>query len=267
MRNSTINQDFGKVDSKRYDLVNLVIGAYRSIRMPIAYVSMPISSGKLMYDVLEKKGMKTLEELAKIDPDSVYNEIILPNVLMGVEAADKVRSNLPKIAPSVFEGKKFRWSQEEYMALWFRVIEERAREMYMTNGWQYSNGGVKEFTRAIEMQFGFINPIYNNLCLEKNQEKAYENMRKIKIYNLVNKELRINDGINMVGNAIIDLEKRGFACDVLKESFDILFNMTARFWIPKENLKEDKEELKKHLPYDFSPLKAYKVWEKVNSLK
>jgi len=69
---------------------------------------MPITSGKLLYDVLESKGCRTLDELAEVDRGAIYEEVIVPNIAMGIEAADNIRTPLPPLAPSVFEGKDFR---------------------------------------------------------------------------------------------------------------------------------------------------------------
>ena len=203
----------------RKDLVDLVLGAFRSIRGPVAYVSMPITSGKLLYDVLEKKGVTSLAELAQVDKPAIYDDIIKPNVDMGIAAADKITTTLPPLAPSVFEGKKFRWSQEEYMALWLKVIEERAREMHMTEGWEYSNGGVQEFTRAMQM-YHFINysPERYLELSEWNRTRLTRDMATIKVFDMDGERLRLVEGRELVQNAIADLHKRGFDASSLEQS-------------------------------------------------
>lgn len=212
---------------ERKNLIDLALGAFRSIRFPVAYVSMPISSGKLLYDVLEKKGCRTLDELASVDKDAIYNEIIAPNIEMGICAADKIRTSLPPLAPSVFEGKKFRWSQQEYMALWYKVIEERAREMHMTDGWEYSNGGVQEFTRAMMMHHK--TPWWDGERFQalpgEDYAKVIEDMSKIKIYDINGKPLFLEKGYGMIENAVSDLGKRGFDASSLKESKKSLQNV------------------------------------------
>src|SRR3989339_875933 len=80
--------DNKNIKEERKNLIDLVLGAYLSIRHPIAYVSMPITSGKILYDVLEKKGVRNIEELIKQDPNSLYNDIIKPNVEMGMMAGN-----------------------------------------------------------------------------------------------------------------------------------------------------------------------------------
>ena len=142
-----------ELEQDRQNLVNLVMGTYRSLRNDIAYVSMPITSGKNMYEVLLKKGVKTLEELKKVDPECIFKEIVKPNIERGLIAADNLNSKLPVLAPSVFEGKSLRWTEKEYMTLWLEVIKERAREIHMSDDWEYSNGGVEEFALAQKMRY------------------------------------------------------------------------------------------------------------------
>jgi len=226
--------DFGDIPKDRMDNINIVLGAYRSIRHPVAYASMPITSGKLFYDVLEHKGVKTLEELSKKDSGALYNEIIKPNIENGIKFADSLKEQigLPPLAPSVFEAKKQSWSQKEYMFMWFRVIEERAEEMHMMDGWEYSNGGVQEFTRAMEMQLGFINPSngMEHFPQGLNLEEEYNRIQKIKVYSQSKNEIRLDDGFFMVSDAIKDLDKRGFEYDNLFTSLHKLISVAGSFY-------------------------------------
>jgi len=124
--------------------IEIVLSAYQSHRNPegYAYLSMPITSGKLYYDVLEKHDVLTLDELMAKDKNILYNEVIRPNIDINTEVADKITDKTKKtiIAPAVFEAKKQRWSQDAYMFLWYGVLEELIDETIMTDGWQYSNG-------------------------------------------------------------------------------------------------------------------------------
>lgn len=142
------------------DSIDTVRSAYRSMLHPVAYVSMAITTGKLYYEVLESKNVKTIDELVKKDPDSLYRDIIQPNIKHGVNLAERIAqiTHLPVIAPAIFEAKKQRWHDNEYMFMWYRLLEEKVEELYLTDGWEYSNGASQEFVRAMEMQFGFVNP-------------------------------------------------------------------------------------------------------------
>lgn len=237
-----------KIDDSRLDEMNLVLGSYRSIRYPIAYVSMPITSGKLLYEILEKKGCRNLEELSEQDPKSIFLEIIQPNIEMGIAAADKLRikSKLPPIAPSVFEAKKQRWSQEEYMFLWFRVIEELAEEVHMTEGWEYSNGGAQEFVKAMEMQFGFANTNFFQKNIDT--ENELERMKKIKVFDNKRKEIRLNKGSELLTSAIIDLRSREFDSESLKTSLHKLTSIGGFFY----DSLTSRSEYEQHSNYLFN---------------
>ena len=251
-----MNPDNKGIKEERKNLIDLVLGAYLSIRHPIAYVSMPITSGKILYDVLEKKGVRNIEELIKQDPNSLYNDIIKPNVEMGIMAADNLDTKLPPIAPSVFEAKKFRWSQEDYMSLWLKVIEERAEEMHMTDGWEYSNGGVQEFVRAMQMQFLFAH-------VPNASPEFYQRMRKITVFDLNKKELRLNDGFNKIKESILDLNKRGFPNNSLRESVRDLYNINGFFISHGTSASEWHMHMKYYL--DFARLD--KEMEEIINLK
>lgn len=202
--------------------IDVVLSAWRSIRHPVAYVSMPITSGKLFYEVLESYNVNSAEELAKIDKDILYQEIIVPNIQAGVSLADSIqqRTSLPVVAPSVFEAKKQRWGQDEYMFMWFRLIEERVREMHMMDGWEYSNGGTQEFVRAIEMQFDFIRPGNGMECFPKDADvkSEHKKLRGIKVFSESGEEIRIDVGAIKISEAINDLTERGFGYTKLYES-------------------------------------------------
>lgn len=221
-------------DSANKDNIGIVLGAYRSTLHPAAYVTMPITTGKLCYDVLERNGAKTIDELARTDKDSLWNDIIKPNIEQGVESARTLAelSPLPVIAPSVFEAKKQRWSQHDYMFLWFRVLEERAGHHYLLDGWQYSNGGAEEFVRSMEMQFGFINPEngMEHFPKETDLEAEFKRIQKIRVFAQDGREIRLEEGAHLLKEAIKDLHRRGFKSPVLAESYWKLASIVGYFY-------------------------------------
>ena len=239
--------------SENKDNVNIVIGAYRSILHPIAYMSLPITSGKRCYEVLDKHKVKSMDELIKKDKDLLYGEIIKPNIEEGLVLAERLaeKSVLPVVAPSIFEAKKQRWGQNDYMFMWFRVIEEKARKMYMKNGWEYSNGGSEEFVRAMEMQFGFINPSNGMEHFPKGTdlERVYKELRQIKVFNEDEGELRLHDGFKMIKKAVLDLKERGFSSPTLCESLEKLATINAYFEDPMTVCVFDREAFDR-IPYE-----------------
>lgn len=241
----TRSEDWRVEDSVNKDNITVVLSAYRSFLSPVAYVSMPITTGRLCYEVLEKRNVKSIEELAKTDKDAVFRDIIAPNIGQGIVFAQGVqkRTDLPVIAPAVFEAKKQRWGQNDYMFLWLNFIQERAAEMHMLDGWAYSNGGCEEFVRAMEMQFGFVEVL--NQCTAEEEER----IRNMKVLDAGSCEIRFNDGFNRIYDAIVDLDSRGFRSGILCESVGKLMSISG-FFIDSFTSRQEHEYHLKY-PVDF----------------
>ncbi|MBT6690533.1 hypothetical protein HN903_01960 [archaeon] len=129
--------------SEMIDNMHIVRSAYRSVMANnLTYVSMPITSGERFYDVLESYGVM---DSAKLPDGVLYNEIILPNIEKYTGIAQGIQDENPNrtvIAPSVFEAKKQRWSQEEYMYLWYWVLQDKISTGILAD--KFSNGGSEE---------------------------------------------------------------------------------------------------------------------------
>lgn len=159
-----ITGSYERLTEKELANLGIVLGAVRMLRGNrrghLAYVSMPITSGKRYFDVLTEHGVRSQEELAeKCGKDALYELVIKPNIEEGVAYADRLgmeQQDLLFIAPSVFEAKKWRWSQDAYMAMWYRVLGEMVGNHFMMPGWEYSTGGVKEVLFSLFMQWNVI---------------------------------------------------------------------------------------------------------------
>lgn len=213
-----------------------------------SYISMPVSSGKKLYEVLEKYGVKNSKELQEKYPNVLAKEVVKHNKKAIKKLYNKLKKKVNNeiIIPADIEAQKRCWSQNDCMFLWFRVLEEKAKEVYVADGWKYSNGGGEEFVRVMEMQFGFINPNHGMEYFSKNADlqKEFERMRKIKVYNQDFKEMKISDGITSLSYAIHDLKERGFDVPTKQESL-------AKLWFiciyGYNNLKKWNAEM----PYDY----------------
>lgn len=220
--------------------LNIVLGAYRTLRgdrrRHIGYVSMPITTGKLLYDKLIEGGVKSADEFKqKFGKETFFNEIVKKNIENGVNFADgqAKRENLLLIAPSVFNATPWKWSQDAYMVFWYRVILELAGKHMLMPGWEYSTGGIQEVLFTLLMQWGIINPgeniadafsdgftLKNYVAKERNDEEKkeweeYEEMQKIKIVDAKSSEIRIDTALEMIMNAISRLHTTGL--DDLKQ--------------------------------------------------
>ena len=209
--------------------LGVVLGAYRSFRgdrrKHLAYVSMPITSGKRCYEVFSEHGVTSLEELAaKCGKDAAYRLIIKPNIAEGIAFADRLgveRSDLLFIAPSVFEAKRWRWSQDAYMSLWYRVLGELTGKHFLMDGWEYSTGGVKEVMFTTFMQFTML-PFKSRAAMGEFDLKDFmtdlspdqrlaeiEAMTKIRLHAADGSEIRVDQALAMIVKAIEDLKSRG----------------------------------------------------------
>lgn len=216
------------------DSVNIVLSAYKSHRNPegFAYFSMPVTSGKILYDVLEKYEVSNLEELLAKDKNILYNEVIVPNIRNNTAAADIISKKTKKtvIAPGIFEAKKLRWPQEAYMFMWYRVLEEIVDQTIMSKNWQYSNGGVQEFVRAHEIKYNFcLSPrgvasylpcyvprSYWPVFKGEGKAKQYDDTMSIVDHNL--EPIPLQEGARLIASAIKELGIKGFDSEKLKES-------------------------------------------------
>lgn len=160
---------FRSLSEDRKANIEIVFSAYRSVAADKAYLTMPVTTGKRFYDVLDHYGVKNIEELEKKKSGALREEIILPNIEEAKHFSETLSGNkLPLVVPGVFEALKQRWSQDEYMILWLRLITSSIKELWLSDGWEYSNGGAIEFCRGVMIQFRFVEgredrlPIYDH---------------------------------------------------------------------------------------------------------
>lgn len=216
--------------------LGVVLGAYRSFRgnrrANITYVGMPITTGLRYYDVLEQHGVKDAAGLAQVAGKSaLYDLVIKPNVEEGIALADRLGARNGQrlfIAPSVFEAKRWRWSQDAYMSLWYRVIGEMAGTHTVSNGWEYTTGGAKEALFTMMLRWRYIRPFnlraaanafeltdfFSDLS-EADKMRELEAMRTVTLHADDDAEILLPQAVVMMANAIDNLQRRGFACEDL----------------------------------------------------
>ncbi len=232
-----VNGEYDRLTENELVNLGVVLGAYRSFRgnrrAHIAYVGMPITTGKRYYDVLSEHRVRTPEELAlKLGPRAISELVIQPNIREGIAFADAlgIRKDLLFIAPSVFEGKPQRWTQYAYMALWYRVLGELAGAHFVMDGWEYSTGGLKEVLFSMFMQWAIIRPYTKQAAIRtfglknflpgmsaEDERNEFDAMRKIRVYDSSGAEITVDRALEKSVAAIYDLKDRGFACDELLE--------------------------------------------------
>ncbi len=249
------------------ELANLgvVLGAFRSFRGNrrghIAYVSMPITSGKRLFDVFEKENVRSVDELAvKYGKDALFELVIKPNVAEGIALANSLgrREDLLFVAPSVFEAKKWRWSQDAYMSLWYRVIGEMAGKLVVSDGWEYSTGGVEEVMFALFLRwrilrvsnledgisfFGLKN-FHPGMTLPEVWEEIRQ-MWAMRIFDAHGKEILLLDALEQGIAAIEYLKERHFSYEgLLRKAWKIscIPFFTPDFYEPDDEFGDEGRE-------------------------
>lgn len=179
--------------------IDIVYGAYRSVYADKAYLTMPITSGRRLYDVFDRYDVRTVEDLERRRPGALYDEVISPNLASGQEFAQRVlgRALYPLIVPGVFEARRQRWTQDEYMILWLRVITGSVKELYLPDDWAYSSGGVLELTRMTMLQFRLV--------------EGREDRPVIQLLN--GGSIGIEHSANELARVVTDLESRGYSAE------------------------------------------------------
>jgi hypothetical protein len=204
---------------------------------------MPVTSGPRLYDVLESWCVRTVSELKERDPQVFVRDVMQPNISHGERIARRVQRNttLQVIAPAVFNAKKQHFKDPEYMSLWLQLIEGRANEMYMADGWEYSTGCAQEFVKGMHMQFfsrkspqtavrrSFAEDGKN---ISMHKQRYIENCKRslpITVFTQAGNTLQLDKGFSILGRAIEDLHERGFDHAPLDASLEKLYEIGQYF--------------------------------------
>lgn len=193
--------------------IEVVLSAYASVVKQQAYLTMPVTTGKRYYELLDKYGAKSAAELEQKRPGAIREEIIMPNIEDGKRLGQKLQGGCVHalLVPGVFEGRPQRWDQDEYMALWLTVLTRNIRRLYLSKDWEYTNGGSMEFARAVLIQFG---------CIDSRREP-------MEILNHDGVPLDVTEGAHRLAEAIKDLGRRGHDTTSLTEELGRVAGMIA----------------------------------------
>jgi len=195
---------FPKLSPDRQAQIEVVSSAYQSIVADLAYLTMPVTAGKRLYELMEKYGVRTKEELEKKCPGALWEEVVLPNIENGRTLAHKLHTDKGSnfLVPGIFDARKLGWSQREYMVLWLKFISASAKEIYLVPGWEYSSGGAMEFVRGMMLQFRFA-ARKEPITIKDEQARIVD----------------LSGGALTIAYAIRDLRKRGFDDKRLSQEF------------------------------------------------
>jgi hypothetical protein len=201
------------VSSAASSSIKLISSVYASVVGEKAYLSMPITTGKRYYDTLDHYGVRSLDELEKKYPGALRGEVLLPNLDDGRTLAERIAPEIDTllICPGIFDAREQAWTQDEYMALWLDLITSSITEIYLSDGWEYSNGGATEFAQALMIHHNFIE----------------ERDDVLPIYNHKRQRVDLAWGAQKLIDAIKDLERRGYPVNPLREQLSQVVGIAA----------------------------------------
>ncbi len=202
-----ITKQGSSISEENKKQIQSALTAFGSLKAKeVVYISSPISSGKRLYDYMDACKCSTLEE-AKKDWNEFFACVMLPNIEDGEDLSKALaeKSEGVVIAPTSFENKNVKsWRQNEYMSMWISVIDRHVNRLVMIDGWEYSNGSSEEFMWAALMQMGF------------------SSRKNIEIVDARGEILTLDQGLNLLSNALADMQKRGFQAKTIENVITML---------------------------------------------
>jgi len=224
--------------------VALTLNAYQTLNGTMfAYVSMPVTSGPRLYDIMESRGFTNVAELKAKDPESFVRDVIGMNVNAGQRLARRIQGVNPRpvIVPGLLNAKGKHWGEQEYMSLWLSLLNDHVKDVYMVDGWQYSNGCAQEYAQSVHQQFfkrkGMRTHIERSFAgpgesIAFHKRRYIEECKKrlpIVVFTQSGKLLPIDKGFLQLADAIEDIADRGFDANGLKDSFRLLYDIGRYF--------------------------------------
>lgn len=115
------------------------------------YLSTPITTGRRELELMEKLGVGSREELRRDHGDDWRTQVVNANEQAAMRGADLVVESVALgrlvVNPSMLNRKH--WTQDDYDALWSRLITEYPTVVIPLEGWAYSRGARLEISLAI----------------------------------------------------------------------------------------------------------------------
>ncbi len=186
-------------------------------RGKMAYVSVPITSGRYLYNLRLEQPQLSKERQLEI--------AIWDNYRFGLKFVEELqhRTTHPILYPADLTPVHQQWEQAHFQALWLSIIAEKCTELHMSEGWEFSNGGSEEFTHVWQLKLGL--PKHKDLVFyntKESEESERERMKNIVVYNHKGELLSISDGINAIFRSREWLAEHNLVSEKLEHCFDIL---------------------------------------------
>jgi len=205
--------------SEQMAVVHNIMRVLRAIRNSgyIAYVSVPITTSRFLYEL--KLDQPQTDKAAQL------RIAIEHNYAVGWDFVEEIRKKIhyPIIYPADLTPIHQEWEQNHFQALWLSIIAEKCTELHMGEGWEYSNGGVEEFTHVWQLKLGL--PKHPSLVFfntKENEDSERERMRNLQVYDHKGNSLTINDGTMAIEKSLAWLKNKNFETERLKNCLSLL---------------------------------------------
>lgn len=160
------------------------------------YASSEFTTGKRFYELCRQHGVHSAEELKQRLGEQYPAQLLESNKEAGIAFSRQIRSfghNLV-LTPNPFFASQ--WSQREYLGFWEQVIQRKCHQVFYNEEWQFSNGCTFEYLVGVRIGL----PLFDH----------------------DNNPLTVGLAKDMVGDAIVELEKDGFNVPRLREVWNAL---------------------------------------------
>ncbi len=160
------------------------------------YCSSDVTTGKGLYRLLRQYGAHSRAELKEMLGEGPYaqvmDDLIRKNIERGCRFTETLRQrgveNL--INPGPFIGPGF--EQEHYHYLWERVILKKVYEMWLNEGWEYSNGCTLEYAIAVRKGIPRLEHSGNVIELKEATERVAAAVAELQGYGIYDDNLAQN---------------------------------------------------------------------------
>ena len=206
-------------ESETSKTVHNIMRLLRAVRFygHVEYLSIPVTSGKVLYNLMRDQPQKTKGEL--------IGTAIVENHALGFNEIGKLRNVIshPVIFPADLTPVHQKWEQAHFQALWLSIIAEFCTIVRMVKGWEYSNGACEELTHSFQLKLGIPKHpgmVFFNTKGDERVERA--RMRAIKVIDHNGKPITISDAIQKMQHAVEWITMSGFSAPNIEECIALL---------------------------------------------
>lgn len=188
------------------------------------YVSMPLGSGARLYDWLEREKVQSVDDLPKEKQAGFKQRLMAANAAAGRQIAMRLSHETGRclLCPGSFQQMED-WGELAYKLLWETLFEDPGFSvMYMVNGWEYSSGCSYEFLHGMTLRYGARGKVAKHIDVLNEQQRR----------------ITLNRGAELLSQAVIDLESRGFSSGRLVASLDDLVQIAREVTSPLGRIDE-----------------------------